>query len=91
MRTLILLLLTTGISLMAQPAEIMNAAEIKLGIKKLGVLGSVLYLAAHPGHSNLLCKRQRLSFRLPVPDTRARRTEPYRSGKGSLDERLTNT
>jgi LmbE family N-acetylglucosaminyl deacetylase len=52
MKKMILFLLTICCYLQAQPAEIMNAAEIKLGIKKLGVLGSVLYLAAHPDDEN---------------------------------------
>ncbi len=36
----------------AQPAEVMNASEIKLALKKLNVLGSVLYIAAHPDDEN---------------------------------------
>lgn len=36
----------------AQPAEVMNASEIKLALKKLNVLGSVLYVAAHPDDEN---------------------------------------
>ncbi len=36
----------------AQPAEVMNSSEIKLALKKLNVLGSVLYVAAHPDDEN---------------------------------------
>ena len=38
--------------LTAQSSRQMNAAEIKLGIQKLGVTGSVLYIAAHPDDEN---------------------------------------
>lgn len=36
----------------SQPSKIMNAAEIKSAIEKLNVLGSVLYVAAHPDDEN---------------------------------------
>ena len=36
----------------AQPKEVMNSSEIKLALKKLNVLGSVLYVAAHPDDEN---------------------------------------
>ncbi|MBU1096493.1 MAG: PIG-L family deacetylase [Bacteroidetes bacterium] len=36
----------------AQPLKVNNAAEIKLAIDKLGVLGSVLYIGAHPDDEN---------------------------------------
>jgi LmbE family N-acetylglucosaminyl deacetylase len=52
MKKLIFFLSAAIFILQAQPTEIMNAAEIKLGIKKLGVLGSVLYVAAHPDDEN---------------------------------------
>lgn len=35
-----------------QPSQIMNAAEIKIALKKLNILGSVLYIAAHPDDEN---------------------------------------
>jgi len=38
--------------LRAQPSTQLNAAEIKLGLKKLNILGSVLYIAAHPDDEN---------------------------------------
>lgn len=45
-------LLAKGLSLHAQTSPAANAAEIKLQINKLNVLGSVLYLAAHPDDEN---------------------------------------
>ncbi|PKL88856.1 MAG: hypothetical protein CVV23_08235 [Ignavibacteriae bacterium HGW-Ignavibacteriae-2] len=36
----------------AQPLKVNNAAEIKLAIDKLGVLGSALYIGAHPDDEN---------------------------------------
>lgn len=36
----------------SQPTEVMNSSEIKLALKKLNVLGSVLYIAAHPDDEN---------------------------------------
>ncbi|MBO9731184.1 MAG: PIG-L family deacetylase [Chitinophaga sp.] len=37
---------------MAQPSPVWNAADIKLQLKKLDTLGSVLYIAAHPDDEN---------------------------------------
>lgn len=37
---------------MAQTPQSMNSAEILLGLKKLKVIGSVLYIAAHPDDEN---------------------------------------
>ena len=45
-------LLFSGFNLMAQPTETFSAAEIYLRLKKLNVLGSVLYVAAHPDDEN---------------------------------------
>ena len=39
-------------SLGAQPRPVMNAAETQLALKKLTVLGGVLYVAAHPDDEN---------------------------------------
>jgi LmbE family N-acetylglucosaminyl deacetylase len=39
-------------NLPAQPAQVKNAADIQLAIEKLGVLGSVLYIGAHPDDEN---------------------------------------
>ncbi|NNC86387.1 MAG: LmbE family protein, partial [Bacteroidia bacterium] len=36
----------------AQKHKQLNAGEIELGLKKLNVLGTVLYLAAHPDDEN---------------------------------------
>ncbi|HVP40013.1 MAG TPA: PIG-L family deacetylase [Candidatus Saccharimonadales bacterium] len=36
----------------ARPPEVMNAAEIQLALAKLRVVGSVLYVAAHPDDEN---------------------------------------
>jgi LmbE family N-acetylglucosaminyl deacetylase len=36
----------------AQPKDILNSSEIKLALKKLNTLGSVLYIAAHPDDEN---------------------------------------
>ncbi len=50
-RTLVFILLIGG-QLAAQPVQEMNAATLQQKIKKLGVLGSALYLAAHPDDEN---------------------------------------
>src|SRR5688572_5929798 len=36
----------------SRPGDILNAAELKLALKKLRVVGSVLYVAAHPDDEN---------------------------------------
>jgi len=36
----------------AQPAPVMSAGQLKLAVEKLNVLGSVLYIAAHPDDEN---------------------------------------
>jgi LmbE family N-acetylglucosaminyl deacetylase len=36
----------------SQPAESLNSSEIKLALKRLNVLGTVLYIAAHPDDEN---------------------------------------
>ena len=48
----ILLLLLSGLRLLAQQPAKPNAAELHQMIKKLNVLGSVLYVAAHPDDEN---------------------------------------
>ena len=50
-RTLLFIFLIGG-QLAAQPTREMNAAMLQQKIKKLGVLGSALYLAAHPDDEN---------------------------------------
>lgn len=47
-----ILLLATGFTGFSQTPEIYNAAEILLKLKKVKVLGSVLYIAAHPDDEN---------------------------------------
>ncbi|MEJ2616447.1 MAG: hypothetical protein P8Z35_15940, partial [Ignavibacteriaceae bacterium] len=49
---LFILLLTIAPSVKAQPESIKDAAELKLALEKLNVLGSVLYIAAHPDDEN---------------------------------------
>ena len=46
------LLLLSPMALLAQAPPQWNSAEIGLRMKKLGVLGSVLYMAAHPDDEN---------------------------------------
>jgi LmbE family N-acetylglucosaminyl deacetylase len=48
----ILLLQISSIPLSAQPERILTSGEIKSTLKKLNVLGSVLYIAAHPDDEN---------------------------------------
>ena len=53
MRILFLLLaLCSSLLLRAQTPERLSASEIQLALEKLNVLGSVLYLAAHPDDEN---------------------------------------
>ncbi|MEJ2617786.1 MAG: PIG-L family deacetylase [Ignavibacteriaceae bacterium] len=49
---LFILLLTIAPSVKAQPESIKDAAKLKLALEKLNVLGSVLYIAAHPDDEN---------------------------------------
>ena len=56
-RALALLLMTLGTAAMqtapaAEAPPLMNAAEIRLALEKLNVLGRVLYVAAHPDDEN---------------------------------------
>jgi LmbE family N-acetylglucosaminyl deacetylase len=39
-------------TLQSQPTQIMNSSQIKLALQKLNVVGSVLYIAAHPDDEN---------------------------------------
>jgi LmbE family N-acetylglucosaminyl deacetylase len=45
-------ILLTPLTVTSQPQKSYNASEIKLALKKLNVLGSVLYIAAHPDDEN---------------------------------------
>ncbi|UCH65751.1 MAG: PIG-L family deacetylase, partial [Ignavibacterium sp.] len=44
--------LFSPIAVISQPQKTYSASEIKLALKKLNVLGSVLYIAAHPDDEN---------------------------------------
>ncbi|MGB8510539.1 MAG: PIG-L family deacetylase [Pyrinomonadaceae bacterium] len=44
--------LLLSLTLRAQPPVVKNAAETELALKKLNVMGSVLYVAAHPDDEN---------------------------------------
>jgi LmbE family N-acetylglucosaminyl deacetylase len=48
----LLLLIEITIPLSAQPGKMLTSGEIKSQLKKLNVLGSVLYIAAHPDDEN---------------------------------------
>jgi LmbE family N-acetylglucosaminyl deacetylase len=52
MRTFFVLLFFLPLSLFSQPQAQPDAARIKLKLKKLNFLGSVLYMAAHPDDEN---------------------------------------
>lgn len=49
---LALILILLPATLAAQPARVMDAAELRLALEKLGVVGSALYVAAHPDDEN---------------------------------------
>jgi LmbE family N-acetylglucosaminyl deacetylase len=51
-RLCLLLLVTTIFSLQAQQPKKLNSSEIYEAVQKLNVLGSVLYIAAHPDDEN---------------------------------------
>ena len=52
-RILVLLfLIVVGLPVVAQTPRVYNAAEILVQLRKLNVLGSVLYIAAHPDDEN---------------------------------------
>src|SRR6476619_4095811 len=44
--------LFSSFSIMAQTPQALSSSDILLGLKKLNVLGSVLYVAAHPDDEN---------------------------------------
>lgn len=52
MKKFLILFAAISISLIAQPKESLNSSEIKLALKKLNTVGSVLYIAAHPDDEN---------------------------------------
>ena len=52
LRSLTFLALFTPVFVISQPQKTYNSSEIKLALKKLNILGSVLYIAAHPDDEN---------------------------------------
>ncbi len=52
MNKIIILITAITFLLIAQPKESLNSSEIKLALKKLNTVGSVLYIAAHPDDEN---------------------------------------
>lgn len=52
LKKLLFLLPILSLLIYAQPNKVMSASEIKLALKKLNVLGSVLYIGAHPDDEN---------------------------------------
>ena len=72
----------------AGPPPQPDAAQIALGLRKLGVVGSVLYVAAHPDDENTallayLANGALRAHRLPVDHARRRRPEPDRLRAGA--------
>jgi LmbE family N-acetylglucosaminyl deacetylase len=51
-RKLYLIIVIISFQIIAQPKESLNSSEIKLALKKLNTVGSVLYIAAHPDDEN---------------------------------------
>ncbi len=47
-----IIIFLANLSISAQPEKTLDAAQLELAIKKLNVLGSVLYIAAHPDDEN---------------------------------------
>ena len=52
LRLCLLLFLSSIVSLQAQQPKTYNSSEIYEAVQKLNVLGSVLYIAAHPDDEN---------------------------------------
>ena len=49
---ILLFLFVLSLQIFPQPQPTLSSSEIKLALKKLDVLGSVLYIAAHPDDEN---------------------------------------
>ncbi len=49
---ILIVLFAISAELKSQPHEALNAAQLKLALEKLNILGSVLYIAAHPDDEN---------------------------------------
>src|ERR1035437_714703 len=41
-----------SICINAQPSQLINSSELKIALEKLNVLGSILYIGAHPDDEN---------------------------------------
>jgi len=52
MKKLLFLFSLISLLIYPQPNKVMSASEIKLALKKLNVLGSILYIGAHPDDEN---------------------------------------
>ncbi len=70
-----------------RPPEPMDGAQMRLALHRLQVIGSVLYVAAHPDDENTamlawLARRAAGAHGLPVADARRRRPEPDRPRAG---------
>ncbi len=52
MKKLSIVIILSTLFAYPQPSKVMNSSEIKLALKKLNVLGSVLYVGAHPDDEN---------------------------------------
>lgn len=52
LKRIFLLLIVFTSFIFSQPAESLNSSEIKLALKRLNTLGTVLYVAAHPDDEN---------------------------------------
>jgi LmbE family N-acetylglucosaminyl deacetylase len=50
-RIFLFLIISTAV-IFSQPAESLNSSEIKLALKRLNTLGTILYVAAHPDDEN---------------------------------------
>jgi hypothetical protein len=51
-KQLIVIIIICISSIFSQPKELLNSSEIKLALKRLKTLGTVLYIAAHPDDEN---------------------------------------
>jgi LmbE family N-acetylglucosaminyl deacetylase len=51
-KKILIIFIVSFYSIFSQPEESLNSSEIKLALKKLNTLGTVLYIAAHPDDEN---------------------------------------
>jgi len=51
-KKILIIFIVSFYSIFCQPKESLNSSEIKLALKKLNTLGTVLYIAAHPDDEN---------------------------------------